>query len=194
MTRRRVLKTALLLLTGIVAAVELAPAAPPIDAHPQQWRSGDIIFLNGTSLRSRAVRALQGYSTDYSHVGLIAVEDEQTFIIHADPAAGFVVKQPWREVVKGADVVGGAVYRLPGITESVRHRICATACEFAARRVPFDENFDRSTASRLYCTELVWRLYLADGVELRSTADASSAHILPIHLINGGRLVFVGRF
>jgi len=161
------------LFTGVLAVLfSAALGAPPYSPREQSWRTGDIVFMNGRSWRSVFVRLAQGYSRDYSHVGLVSVRDGVAYIIHASPtagkeAAGAIVEERW-DVALGADrVTGGAVYRLRRSARLRGDEVRLQAERFLAARLPFDDAFDLSTADRLYCTELIWRAYRSIGVDLR---------------------------
>jgi len=181
-----------LVLTG-VAAVGSIPARPG-DPNIARWRSGDVLFLNGTSLRSRAVRLLQGYTTDYSHVGIVVVDEGVPFVIHADPAAGKVIKQRWDAVIRSGQVSGGAVYRVRGADARATAAACAVARQHAREDAPFDNDFDLRTVDRLFCTELVWRAYRSAGVDLCKDAETNYPHLLPAALLKSPELGEILRF
>jgi hypothetical protein len=179
-----------------VLSIILAVATPgtPGDARPDRWKTGDVVCLNGSSMRSKAVRLLQGHSTDFSHVGIVVVENGVPFIVHADPSAGLVIMQRWDVVLRGGDIAGGAIYRYRHVSEHIRIIVSETALRLVRERVPFDKEFDQSNCSRLYCTELVVRAYAEAGVELRSQVGSARSHIFPIDLLEGGQLQLITRF
>lgn len=187
-----VLLLTLLLLAGLTLAVN--DLGCPGDPMPVQWRSGDILFLSGTSFRSKCVRLLEGYAVDYSHVGLIVVKDGVPFVINADPAAGVVVIQRWDIVTASDQVAGGAVYRLRGVDPSAVSAACLAAQRDAQEHIPFDESFDLNTPGRLFCTELVWRAYRSAGVNLCPNAETDHPHLLPTDLLENPKLQRVLRF
>ena len=59
----------------------------------------------------------------------------------------------------------GAQYRYEGLGEC-RHAIARHACYWAEQAVPFDHQYDLADSSQLYCTELIERLYAAQGISL----------------------------
>jgi hypothetical protein len=79
-----------------------------------------------------------------------------------------VIRQRLDALFATGAVSGGAVYRLrfrDALTTSIA---CATAEDYAARGIPFDNRFDLETADLLYCTEMVLRAYRRAGVDRRS--------------------------
>lgn len=172
-----------LLGTSIVIAIANLPSTPG-DPHVERWRPGDIVFLNGTSFRSRIVRLLQGYSTDYSHVGLVVIDTGVPFVVHADPSKGAVVKQRWDTIITPGQISGGALYRLRRADQATLDLACLLARRYACEALPFDQDFDLKTGDRLFCTELVWRAYRAAGVDLCPDAETEHPHLLPADLLS----------
>ncbi len=171
----------------IFTAVANIPGKPG-DAHWEQWKAGDVVFLNGNSVRSKVVRLLQGYSTDYSHVGMVVMEKGIPFIVHADPAEDKVVRQRWDVVVRQRQVSGGAIFRLDRADVSIVDAACAAVESYAAKGTPFDHEFDLRTPGRLFCTELVLRAYRSAGVDLGKDAERNYPHFLPAELLRSSSL------
>lgn len=177
--------------TAFMAVANAFPSRSPSDPHCERWSAGDVLLMDNSSLLSRLVRLLQGYGSDFSHVGLVVVDDSnQVLVVHADPAAGRVVAEPWGVIMARAETSGGAVYRLRQTDRSADSARVASAqaMRWAQEGIPFDADFDLSTSRSLYCTELVWRAYAGSGIELRSAATAVHGYILPSDLVEGGRL------
>ncbi|MDT4967409.1 MAG: hypothetical protein QOJ64_2146 [Acidobacteriota bacterium] len=148
------------------------------------WKSGDIMFLEGNSFRSFVVSILQFGRTDYSHVGLVVVQDGTPFVIHADPKCGRVVKERWDAVLSPDRASGAAVFRVIGASPSSVADACRLAEQYCSNAVPFDDEFDLTTDKKLYCTELVWRVYLSVGFDLRIKPDSvGHKYLLPSELI-----------
>ncbi len=180
------------LLTGVLLAAGVS--GKPGNPHIESWRSGDIVFLDGRSLRSRIVRLVQSHSADYSHVGIVDIENGEAYVIHADPSAGRVVRQRWEVVLAPAQVSGGALYRVREGDERLTGSVCAAAKSYAREGVPFDGHFDLKTPNRLYCTELVLRAYRRSGLDLCRDAEVLHPYLLPVDLIGSGALEQVLRF
>lgn len=183
-----------LLVTTVAVLTALDRRTPALEIRDDVWKTGDVLFITGASLRSRVVRALQLRSVDYSHVGIVDLEAGRPFVIHADPAVGKVVRQSWDGLRASGEVLGGAIYRVREARDRTAPVACAAARRFAERRVPFDERFDLRTDDRLFCTELVLRAYRFAGVDLCADAESHHPQLLPSQLIAAGQLYEVVRF
>jgi uncharacterized protein YycO len=178
----------------MLAIVILNIPAKPGTAHREIWNHGDIICLNGTSVRSKIVRLLQGYSSDYSHVGLIVIDNGVPFIVNADPAKGKVVKQRWDAVIAPGEISGGAVFRVHEADVSAINSACSMAQQWATQGVPFDNDFNLKNGDRLFCTELVWQAYKSANIDLCKDAESEHPHLLPADLLKSSRFGLVDRF
>lgn len=142
--------------------------APPADLA-EALLDGDLVFRRGRSMLSRAVIVMDPAST-YSHVG-IAIADPTggISIIHASPPdaggpAG-VRRDPLADFVATHQATAVAAYR-PHAPVAVRRAAAHEAARLHSLSVPFDADFDLTSADRVYCTELVWRAYTAAGIDI----------------------------
>jgi uncharacterized protein YycO len=118
-------------------------------------RDGDLVFHTSRTAQSEAIRRATG--SEYTHVGVVYVEDGRAFVFEAVEPVRSTPLEEWvgrgegeRFVAKrlrDADDVltPAAVDRLRELGESYRGR-------------PYDWVFAWSD-SALYCSELVWKLY-----------------------------------
>jgi hypothetical protein len=133
--------------------------------------AGDLVFRLGRSFGSQAVISVDPMSS-YSHVGILAAgEDTNWYVIHVMPQAvtdaNPVRLQPLSEFISTDQAAAFAFYRFEGSDrEHVRAVAVANARTYYANGVVFDSQFDLSTDNAMYCTELVWKAYLAAGVDL----------------------------
>ncbi len=192
--RRKSLYLCLTLVTGLLFFFGLRTHRPAPHYVLRNWKSGDIIFVEGTSLRSSVVRFLEWGRADYSHVGLIVLEDGIPFIIHADPKQRRVVKERWDAVLSPDRASGAAVFRVIGASEPVVSRACQFAEQYFSHAVPFDDEFDLNTDKKLYCTELVWRVYLSVGLDLRIRPNTERKYLLPSELIDAKMMREIATF
>lgn len=168
---------------------------------PDGIRSGDVVFIRGKSIRSAVVRLLEGSSRAYSHVGLVVLENGRPFIIHADPAPDVtsdrVVKEPWDVVISPKRITAATILRVadPSAADRLGIQASTVAQQFWRDALPFDHEFDLTTPQKLYCTELVWRAYMAAGIDLRGSSFGSDhKYLLPSDLIKSGLLCESRRF
>ena len=132
------------------------------------FRDGDLIFRRGRSVESFAVY-LADRDHDYSHIGVVVMEQGKPFVIHAVPgeSAGKtsrVSKEPVNSFLDGSKASHWAVYR-SRFTSTELRRIAAKASEFFRQKIEFDNDYDLATDSHLYCTELVLKAYQAAGLD-----------------------------
>lgn len=146
-------------------------------------------------MRSTVVRLFEGTDGDYSHVGIIVIERGQAFIIHANPSddsrTDRVIKEPWHAVISPRRITDAAIFRLADVTtaRTVGFVAAGVAHQFEREALPFDHDFDLFTPRKLYCTELVWRAYMAAGIDLRGHSFGSDRrYLLPSDLIKSGLL------
>lgn len=180
------------------AVLALAVSLLPFDFYsgdadfpsPDGIRSGDVVFIRGKSIRSAVVRLLEGSSRAYSHVGLVVLENGRPFIIHADPTHDVttdrVMKEPWDAVISPKHITAATIFRVVDSSAADRLGIQAStvAQQFWRDALPFDHEFDLTTPEKLYCTELVWRAYMAAGIDLRGNSFGSDRkYLLPSDLI-----------
>jgi len=159
---------------------------------------GDIIFLQGRTMRSSVVRLFERSDGDYSHVGIVVIERGQAFIIHANPGddsrTDRVIKEAWYAVVSPHRIADAAIFRLAHAPTARMAGIvvAGVAQQFEKEALPFDHDFDLMTPQKLYCTELVWGAYMAAGIDLRGGSFGSDRkYLLPSDLLRSGVLMQV---
>lgn len=203
--RRKVLIT--VAITAITLGVYLSSGmwwtgsgGEPLVQDTSQFQTGDLLFVRGTSWRSRIVLLINGDGSDFSHVGLVWRRNGRPFVIHATPTSsdkpegGGVMLVPLRKFLSTKHVLQAALYRVKDRKRDIAKRAAATAQRYAAQTLPFDHDFDASTPSKLYCTELIWRAYRTAGLRLPETFSAASDPLLPTALRRSRRLSEVARF
>ena len=175
-----VLLAACCLLPAAVTACQdggtLAPTLPF-----DRMREGDLVFRCGEGIVSRAVLSVEEDGV-YSHVGILVRDGDAWKVVHLAPDRARA----------------GALVHCGLSDPAVLARIRETALGWARDNVPFDDDFDIADSSRLYCTELVWRLYRRAGIDLsegrRRRLDILFVHgdcLLPGHLFQySGKTVY----
>ncbi len=127
------------------------------------------------------------------------LESGRPFIIHADPDATTdrVVREPWDAVISPKCITAATIFRVADSSTADGAGIQAStvADQFWRDALPFDHEFDLTTPQKLYCTELVWRAYMAAGIDLRGSSFGSDRkYLLPSDLIKSGLLREIRRF
>jgi len=179
-------------LSGVPAGSDASAIPTPPSAAGYVVESGDLVFRRGTTLLSLAVYAADRQAS-YSHVGIAWVDGDGGWVVHAVPAegkaAGGVVAEPLDTFVRGGAASGFAIHRLDAPAE-VRRAAAGAALRHHRAAVPFDSAFDLAEDRSLYCTELVWRVYLDQGIDLtRGVRDSVATPFGELEVLFTSRLL-----
>jgi Orthopoxvirus protein of unknown function (DUF830). len=138
-------------LTGLlffVCASSCARALPAV-------QDGDIIFHASRSAQSLAVQQATG--SQYSHMGLILFREGKPYVFEAAATVRSTPLAEW--IARGADgryVVKRLQNARQIFTPDALAKLRKTADTFADK--PYDLTFEW-TDTRIYCSELVWKIY-----------------------------------
>jgi hypothetical protein len=138
-------------LIGLALGVSGATRGPAL-------QSGDLVLQVSRSAQAEAIRAATG--SEWTHVGLVEVTPEGTFVIEAE---GAVVRTPWRTFRWRGEEGRYLVLRPTGVGREARlHAVAA-----AKRRLgtPYDAAFGWGDDA-LYCSELVVKAWAEAGLTL----------------------------
>ena len=145
---------------------------------------GDLVFRKGRSLVSRVV-LMSDAASEYSHVGIVAFKNDEPFIVHVAPGEP---EENGAEKVKcetPSDFLDAkkanlyAVFRLVSDEKHQAKVAAEKALDYYEKDLPFDKALDFRSDDKLYCTELVWKSYLAAGINL----TGNKFHVLKMNLI-----------
>jgi len=169
------------------------------------FKSGDIIFRRGQGILGQALFQVDKTS-EYSHVGIIKMINNRPFVIHASTGENFgqdaiVIIEDLETFLKTELTQAISIYRLKNIDDIIGSKVANIADQYAQKKIPFDSEFNLKTKDRLYCTELVWRAYLAIEIDL---VDSEFSHLsiplgqdeylLPSGLLNSHYLYQIYQF
>lgn len=119
-------------------------------------RQGDLICRLGNGFFSNHFKDYSLSEKIYSHVGIIDIERDSLFVIHAEASeltgVGHVKKEPVSIFLE--DIKTWGVYRL-NASDSICKNIAINARRYYDNKTPFDLNFDALNDTEVYCTELV---------------------------------------
>jgi hypothetical protein len=156
----------------LVAALVGGPAlARPAPAVPVPVRDGDLVFQDSRSRQSEAIKLAT--RSAYSHMGVVTLRAGKPFVFEAAAGVQLTPLSAWIARGEGHRVV---VKRLKQaetlLTPAVRAKMTALARTWLGR--PYDTAF-RWDDQRLYCSELVYKLYKQGaGVEIGRVQPAGS--------------------
>ncbi|UXY53944.1 YiiX family permuted papain-like enzyme [Pseudomonas tohonis] len=142
------MRFSLFLISSLFAC--LAQAAPLPEVH-----EGDIIFHQSRSAQSLAVQ--QATHSRYSHMGLVLARNGTLQVFEAGATVQYVPLQHWIARGEGGHYV---VKRLAHADELLTHDALVRMRQLAEgmRGRRYDLAFEWND-QRLYCSELVWKLY-----------------------------------
>lgn len=151
----------------VLALMLLAPLAAFAPDRPEdRLRDGDIIFQETASAQSKAIQ-LATHSR-YSHVGIIYFRNGKPFVLEAvQPVKVSSLKIFISRSVGGHYVVKRLKNAEAILTKPVLAKMQRVGRSFVGKN--YDWVFGWSD-SRIYCSELVWKIYQrAAGIELSPT-------------------------
>ncbi len=146
---------------------------PPQCIMPAHVRlqAGDVVLRLGNSLESQAVM-MRDAGGDYSHVGIVVDSAGALRVAHAVPGEPDYDGDPDRVKLDTPQrffmsdrARQGAVMRFAG-DSAVARRAAAAALAVWRRGTAFDNDYDDSDTTRMYCCELVTHAYRQAGAQL----------------------------
>lgn len=140
-------RLACLLVLGAVATPPRPPKPPPLP----RLASGDVVAHTSRSSRSALIR--RATRSPYSHVGLVEVAADGTFVIEAVQPVRRVPLATWRARGEGGRI---AVFRHAALDASAAAKVVAWAR--AQLGLPYDDRYQWDD-ERLYCSELVAKAF-----------------------------------
>jgi hypothetical protein len=193
----------ILLSFTLVACVSVSPCASASAAFDSTAREGDLVFQMGEGFLPHVLSATLRDSRGYCHVAIVVLRGGEPWVAHVEPdrhgGQSGARLEPLARFLDAKRSPRAALYRVAHLSAQEAHAAAGVAARFALERRPFDWEFDRSNADRLYCTELVWRAFAEAGCSVvvddalleRNWKGRRRRIITPGSLLRSGRLVFV---
>ena len=167
---------------GCRNSVHPGPQMPEIPYT--QMRTADLIFRTGTGIYSQMINKRTD-SVQYSHVGLLVDLDSSWYVVHAVPKELDGPDDFERVKLETLDsfllprrCLHAAFVHAP---LQRADRVVARALDYVRDSVRFDNKYDLQDSTEVYCTELIWRLFNIEGIDL--SEGRRSYVVLP--LFNG---------
>lgn len=177
---------AVLLISAIVLTTTFCGRGNDFHVSPQitsSVRSGDVVLLEGTSWRGRIVRFLNSKS-DFSHVGVVKIEEGKVFLLHADPKLG-CVQEEIHHLFQRCRFLDAVVLRPKDAAAAFEAvSFCSRA---VSRHTRFNDSFRYLQGSGFYCTEFVLMAYESAGTHILSGIQ-KGAIIFPEQLLGSDAL------
>jgi len=176
-----------------------------LDIPADLFSEGDLVFRKGISLSSQMV-LMGDQEGAYSHVGILIRDSSGKWeVIHAVPeeaveTGGIEVmkREPLTRFWQSDRAVAGAVVSYP-MSDSIRALIIKKSEEIYLRRLLFDQAYNLSDSTQMYCTELVVFIYHSVGIDLTEGRSHSipgfrKVAIFPSDILRNERLENVYHF
>jgi len=129
-------------------------------ANANSLQTGDLIFRNMSGLFSEIARNFSTHDRRFSHLGIIYIENNQTFVVHSidDTNKGFfgTVKEPLTSFIAKAKQY--KVFRLQTLLQP--QKMATILKKAVSNPKSFDSSFSLENAQAYYCTEFVQKVLL----------------------------------
>ncbi len=127
--------------------------------------NGDLILRCGRSAESFAIY-LADANTDFTHIGIISIENDILYVIHAVPSkTNLVQKERLTNFLNSKNTSKFAIYR-SNFNEVYLDKVVKTANSYYLNKYEFDNEYDLNTNAKLYCTELILKAFKNAGILL----------------------------
>jgi len=171
------IKKCFLIFIGIICALLVIISFPFLKENnsiiiPKKLnlKNGDLILRCGISAASYAV-LLADSKTEFSHIGIISIENDIPYVIHAVPHKNpYIKKDKLLEFLNGKNASKYAIYRT-NFNEIILKKVVFEAQKFYKNKCIFDTNYDLNTDTKLYCTELILKAFKNGGILLKITTN-----------------------
>lgn len=155
---------------------------------PTEWRNGDLVLRSGYGLESRVVT--ERSQASYSHIGILFRDSAQHewYVIHAVPGEDepeYVKAEPLSLFFNPERACNGAWLRVR-CSDEIAYKAACYALRKVKEHCLFDNNYLLADSSQLYCTELVWRAFRQQGVDITS----GNRHAVPAFFCKEGECIF----
>ncbi len=125
-----------------------------------ELQSGDLVFRKGSGLISDLFTRISSVEQRFSHVGIIVKYREQIMVAHILGTGGTGDQEfrmdPLRHFIREDRARQFGIYRL-NISDEVKCEIESYILSIDETNIFFDDKFDLSTDSALYCSELIYK-------------------------------------
>lgn len=147
------------------------------DTQKYDFQEGDIIFQTSEGSLSKAIQLAT--HSKYSHVGIIFKQDDQYMVLEAIQPVQVTPLEEWIGRGKGSHYV---VKRLKNanklLTDAVIDKMKGVGKKYVGKN--YDIYF-AWTDERLYCSELVWKIYKqALGIEIGTLKSLKEFDLNPV--------------
>lgn len=125
-----------------------------------ELKTGDLILRHGKGFVSDAMLSFSTNDPQYSHSGIIEIENGQAFVIHAvggeENETNYTRREPIAVFCHPYSIHKFGVFRFC-IEDSVMDDFVAQMKRYYAQKIEFDLDFDMYTEEKMYCSEMIYK-------------------------------------
>ncbi len=169
--RRRAALPSLLFLLLLLLSCGTDHGVQVVVEGTEQFREGDLVLRCGSGMESHAVTTAS--QAPFSHIGILHRDSHagRWLVVHAVPGESadgepeFLKAEPIDQFFRPDRAVSGAWLRVRCPDEAAQ-MAARYALDKVRQRVLFDNDYSLGDTTQLYCTELVWRAYSQQGIDI----------------------------
>ena len=118
--------------------------------------NGVLVCRLGTGYFSEYFKNYASKEKKYSHIGMVAKENDTLFVYHCEASeltgVGFVKREQLSSFLKGIKVFDFFDFNY---TDSIKNQVLNNVKYYYKHKTPFDLEFDSFNDDKVYCTELI---------------------------------------
>lgn len=124
----------------------------------QKFKTGDIVLRSGKGFISDVFRNFSLHEKRFSHAGILVVEQDRVSVYHMmGEESNGVKKESLSDFCNRNTNAAFAVYRYD-LSDEQKQGMETEAIKLMAFHTQFDEAFDLSSDSKMYCTEMIYKI------------------------------------
>lgn len=151
----------------------------------------DLILIKGQSIQSKIISLFNLSVEDYSHIGILAKENNIVYVLHSTPDGTHMNGIRYDTLSKFLELSYAKDYtilRWQNTFSDFKKEIQDEFDKFKTRKAPFDYDFNNKENNNIYCSELVWLIFYNSGILKYNDLDLSRP-IYPKYFLKLNKLV-----
>lgn len=120
------------------------------------FKDGDLIVRNGKGLVSHWFRKMSLKDSQFSHAGLIAIENNRLYVYHAyqEGSPSGLIKESFTQFINPDLCDKYEIFRY-NLTDHERREVKLNMQVDLSKHLPFDNEFELNNGNAVYCTEWI---------------------------------------
>ena len=174
----------------------------------EQLSEGDLVFRRGSGAKSQAV-LYADKTGKYSHIGIIVKEGSEFMVVHITPGerkpketVDKIKMEHLEDFFAHDKAKQGAILHFIDSQEYSKQAAQYAKMLFE-KEIVFDHDYNLDDSTKMYCSEMVWRVYLKAGKDITERRRSevpqgfplfSGTYIFPSDIYQNERLTIVYEF